>query len=372
MKYLHCLKDEKFLDGAISLFEEDKRVVNTYVLFIRDAKNYSFRFIKNSLAQKQEIDTFLLSLKDFDVVILHSLTSIPIELIPQIPNKIKVVWLMWGFDFYNKEILNKDLYYPFTKRTLKLRHRSSLLKWISTKFINKQLYKKALNRIDYFSGVFPYEFDLFKHLDRYPNLKAKPLDFYYGSTSFFVPEIPQTSICNSHSNVIIGNSADPANNTLDVFELLMNTLDTQTIDSIIVPLSYGRNKDFIQCVKIKGIKLWGEKFKALDGFLPLEDYLKLISNCKCAIFFHERQQASDNVLMQLLYGARVFMSESSLMYQYLKKQGYQIYSLQKDIHLINNPLSDKEVMQNRILLSNNYSSSKLIERIRIINDTIKG
>lgn len=370
IKYLHCLKDEKFLDGAISLFETDERVSNSYVLFIQNPLKYKFKFIKSQKAETQEIDSFLNVVNDYDVVVLHSLTSVPVELISKIPSRIKIVWLMWGFDFYNYRVCNLDLLYPITKEAVNNGKWHRFMSHTRFHLFERIKYKKALSRIDFFSGVFPYEYELLKNNTRYSKIKAAPIDFYYGSTDFFVPETPILTIENKHNNIIIGNSADTKNNTLDVFDTIKDALDAKDIENIIVPLSYGENKRFISEVKRIGNAIWGNLFKPLDTYLPLKEYLTLISNCKSAIFFHERQQASDNVLMQFLYGARVFMSESSLMYQFLKKQGYHVFSLQKDLRLINAPLSDQEVLENRVLLSQNYSSSKLVERVYNMNSQI--
>ncbi len=371
VRYLHCLLDEKFIDGAISLFEEDKRVNNTYVLFKTEPENYKFRFIKSSKAKVQSINSFLKAIEEYDVVILHSLPSLPIDIIRHIPSRIKVVWLMWGYDFYNFQVYNINLLYPLSKKTFMISDRvkdytKKIIYWLS----ERKIYKESLARIDFFSGVFPYECDLFKSLPRYPGIRARAIDFYYGSTNFFIPESPNYNIDNHFSHVIIGNSADPGNNTLDAIDMLEEKLDVTSIDKIIVPLSYGTNRLFIDRVKKKGRALWGEKFVSLDSYMPLDEYLKVVSNCKVAIYFHERQQASDNVLMQLMNGAKVFMSSTSLMYKYLKEKGYYIYSLQDDIEEINIPLTDEQIINNRTLLSDNYSSSRLIERVKIMNETI--
>lgn len=370
-KYLHCLHDDKFLDGAISLFEEDTRIENTYVLFVQNNKQESFRSIKSSKARIQSIDTFLDCVSDYDVVILHSLLAIPIEMISRIPNPIKVVWLMWGYDFYNFQICNIRLFGPLSGKTLTLRARARLIKSaVLFTLFKKTIYKESLYRIDYFSGVFPYEYDLLKNLPRYPGIKAKPIDFYYGSTNFFIPEEPNYEIENKFLNVIIGNSGDLRNNTLDAFEILNKSLDSKQVEKIIVPLAYGTDTLFINKVKEVGRKLWGEKFLSLDTFIPLDEYLKVVSNCKVAVYFHERQQASDNVLMQLMYGARVFMSETSMMYKYLKSLGFYIYSLQHDYEMINIPLTKEQIITNRTILSEYYSSSKLIERVMEMNNII--
>jgi len=371
MEYLHCLKDEKFLDGAISLFEEDKSVNNTYILFVNNPLDYTFKYIKSPLAKKNSIDLFLEIVNQYETVVLHSLTSIPIDFIPQIPKRIKVVWLMWGFDFYNSRVYPQKLLHRLTYNCLSL-HDQLKIRLSSFVFhiTDEHKYQQALYRVDFFSGVFPYEYSLLLSSSRYPGIKAKQVDFYYGSTDFFIPEEPSRIINNLHSNIIVGNSADPTNNALDAFELMYSKLDINVIEKVIVPLSYGNNERYIAEVKETGKRLWGNRFEPLESYIPLDDYLSLISNCRVAVFFHERQQASDNVLMQLLFGARVYMSETSEMFQYLKREGYHIYSLQRDLEMINTLLSDEEVIENRALLSKNYSTSKLVERVIRMNSII--
>lgn len=370
-RMLHCVIDEKFIDGAITLFEEDSRVENTYVRFVKSTPVNEFRFIRDTKVVTKERELFFDIVSKYDVVVLHSLFSIPIDMIPKIPSGIKVVWLMWGYDFYNYQVYNLQILGPLSCKTLTNRDRvKSIRDFVKYWAFERNNFKKALYRIDFFSGVFPYEYKLLRDLKRYPDIKAKPIDFYYGSTSFFVPETPNLVINNQTCNVIIGNSADPSNNTLEVIEILKGLLDITSVNKIIVPLSYGTNQRFIQSVRKRGREEWGDKFYPLDHYLPLDKYLEIVSNCKVAIYFHERQQASDNVLMQLLYGAKVYMSSTSKMYQYLKEIGFHIYSLQEDNNTINEPISSDEIINNRILLSKMYSSSKLIERVKVMNTDI--
>jgi hypothetical protein len=89
-----------------------------------------------------------------------------------------------------------------------------------------------------------------------------------------------------------------------------------------------------------------------------------------AIYAHNRQQASDNIFLQLIYGAKVYMPETSLAYHYLKKIGLKVFSLEHDIGSWDEEISDADVMENRRILSSLYSSSKLLERIKKINDIL--
>ena len=79
-----------------------------------------------------------------------------------------------------------------------------------------------------------------------------------------------------------------------------------------------------------------------------------------------RTGGADNIFIQLLYGARVYMSENSA----VKSIGLKVFSIQSDLNLFNEELSDEDVITNRKILSSYYSSSKLIERIKKINDIL--
>lgn len=374
MKNLHCCIDDKFIDGAITLFEEDKQADNKYVIFTPQKKD-KYQYVKNEKVINLQTDSFLnyIETEKFDIIYLHSLFCINLSLIQQIPTKYKVVWLSWGFDTYSYSypLIKTELYEPITKefinKTLHSKLRS-LKESISYKIFHKSDHINALKRIDYYSGVFPYEYYLIKQ--SFSDFKAIPIDFYYGSKDFFIKE----SICKDYKedqmkHLIIGNSAADTNNHLDVLYKLKD-LTQKNWEKCIIPLSYCGTNTYKNEIEEKGKKIFGDKLLSLRTYLPINEYLNLISKCKTAIYLHNRQQASDNIFMQMNFGARVFMSSKNEMFKYLKSQGLKIYSFQDDFDLINEPMNYEDVMVNREYLSANYSSTKLIQRIIDINKKV--
>lgn len=370
MKYkaVHIVFDDKFIDGAISLFESDDRINNTYIII---GEERVCKYIKNTNVQYVPQSHALEYINQFDIVVLHSLPTLPIEMIHLIDKRIKVIWYAWGYDIYENpyNLIPLRLFGPETRKATtyeRFRRRIELShyrKW----FRIRRYIKSAISRIDYFSGVFPYEIDLIKRYN--PEFKAFPLDFYYGSTSFFIPEKPSTFIKHKKHNIIIGNSADPAGNHLEVLKLL-SSIEISKESKIIIPLSYGGSTRYVNKVESKANHIAPGQVESLKKYLPLNEYIELISNCRTAVFAHERQQASDNIFLQLLYGARVYLSETSAAYDYLKSIGLRVFSLQNELKLFNVELSDDEVYENRRILSERYSSSKLIQRIRAIDDIL--
>lgn len=372
MKVIHFVIDDKFIDGAITLFESDERVENHYVIFQYRYEEY--RYLKNDKIERLIGSDILKIIEGYDVVVLHSLPAIPVQLIWKIPSRVKVVWYAWGYDMYEgffKNIIPTPLYGPQTKQYLNghkktLTFRNKLRFWKKV-VLHKLFLKKSLGRIDYFSGVFPYECDEIKK--NYPNFNAEPLDFYYGSRDFFIPENPDEKIAHGKKNVILGNSGNATNNHLDVLQILKE--NNCNIDGqLIIPLSYGCDSTYADDIYSVADSIFPKKVNALRQYMPLADYLNLTSNCRVAIYAHNRQQASDNIFLQLIYGAKVYMPETSLAYHYLKKIGLKVFSLEHDIGSWDEEISDADVMENRRILSSLYSSSKLLERIKKINDIL--
>ena len=367
MRSLHCCCDAKFIMGMISLFESDPSVKNDYII-VSDSKK--LKFVDPNVVKIVPPSKLAELCIRYDVVFIHYLKAHYFNIIPSLPKHIKVVWFAWGADMYDGRtaILKNEYFGSLTKEYYKNEfggELNTLCRNVIFSIQQKSKRNKTLERIDYFSGVFPYEYDLLK--SNCKNFKAKPLDFYYGSTNFFIPEKPEETFDDDKENVIVGNSAAYTNNHMDALYDLKKSGWESSGGKIIVPLSYGGNKKYVEKVIAFGKELFGDKIYPLVDYVPLDQYLKIISSCRIAIFYHKRQQASDNVFMQMMYGARVFMSKDNLMYKYLKSEGFKLFALEKEPYLINESMKEEDVLNNRKILSNNYSSSKLIDRITRIN-----
>lgn len=373
MNILHCLYDDKFTDGTIRTYNSDSRHINKYIVIDDSNTITGFKYIKSKDVTCLTSNQFLKLAEEYDVVILHSLLCLPLNYISKIPANCKVVWYAWGFDFYGggNPIVRIKLYQKLTNRFLLKDNIINCVKRIllyPRVVLERILIKKAVCRIDYFSGVFPYEYDLLK--ESRPYLHAKSLDFYYGDVDFFVKDSVNYSVDKDRQNIIIGNSGDPTNNHLDALTQL-SKISIPIKTKIIMPMNYGSNPDYIEWIKEKAMALYPNNVYILDHFLPFDEYVQLVSKCKVAIFYHERQQASDNILMQLMYGAKVYMSETSLAFQYLKRLGFKVFSLQSEIDSIMDELSDNDIIYNRELLVKHYSASTITNRIKVINDIIE-
>ena len=178
IRIAHFVTDEKFIDDMITSFETVLPRSNSYYLFSKKLDNKQ-NFIKSDkivIVNERNIDTFISSKLDVDIIIIHNLLSIPYQYIPTIPKSIKVVWFSWGFDIYSNKLPKLKLVripnrvkwdsLPFKVyikntyneiRELFYYHKYNIL---HGKYAEEKLFKDAIRRIDFYSGVFPLEYDM--------------------------------------------------------------------------------------------------------------------------------------------------------------------------------------------------------------------
>lgn len=377
VKIANIVKDDKFID---SLFDSmallNDKWDNDYLL-VRNNKPDSYIYIKNTdkitFVPTDTILDYLINQK-YDAVFLHSLPSFPIELIPEIDKKIKVFWFAWGWDIYQlpkespfipvklikretqKELDKLKTNIPSKKKTLKDYLRP--LKYLffdspSTKKIKN--YYEAIKRIDYFSGILEFEYDLMKSVKGF---KAKRVTFKYAS----LHNLENSGVAKLYDahNILIGNSAASTNNHLDIIPYLKK-LDLGK-RKIILPLSYGNTKEYIEDIANAYHQEFGEKVIVLKDFIPSQKYSKIISSCSIAIFFMERQQAMGNINMALLNGCKVFLSETNPVYSFYKGLGIKLYSIQNNLtqEEFASPLLEEDIDKNREILRNRTNKEQYI------------
>lgn len=360
MRIANIVKDEKFIDGVISLqdmfnggFEHD------YIIIQEGNSNAKkFKYIKDSsrIESIRPLDFLeVLSGGKYSAIFFHSFTGALLHIIAMIPKGVKVFWFSWGYDIYEplfklkKALIPIELYKERTKDILNalenpqkakvfgLRQFARGVKRRLVHFSNGITAKRAVSRVDFYSGVLPYEYDLMRNVRFF---HARKVEYHYSSIR---PPVPFSF--NDSNNIILGNSADPSNNHMDALEILVK-LDLQG-RKIVIPLSYGNMQyaDFLcDAVSEKG---WHD-IVAVRDFMPFEDYASLIGSCGFSIYFHERQQAMGNISLSLRNGNKVFMSETNLAYEYLKSCGYIVFSVQRDLNqaAIDTPLTESEQRHN--------------------------
>uniref|UniRef100_UPI0039A6F610 TDP-N-acetylfucosamine:lipid II N-acetylfucosaminyltransferase n=1 Tax=Ornithobacterium rhinotracheale TaxID=28251 RepID=UPI0039A6F610 len=367
---LHLIDDEKFTDYIIeknSAFKEinGKALTHKY-LGIGD----SFKYTKN----KEKL-TLISNFKDYknyledhkaDILIIHCLSLFKaFALYKNLDNFKKIVWCLWGVDFYSTPLYKKSLYFEKTKEYVRkeqskittfLRPIYHTIKYGTTL---KKALKKIISQADFIAPIVDEEFNLIKNATY---TKAKHIRYSYGDLDSLVGNF---DLQNTHleDNILIGNSATIESNHIDAFHFLIDSnfkTTKKNNNKIITPLSYGDMK-YSAYIQKEGKKLLNNKFLPLTDFMKLNEYVKVLSSCGYCIMAHKRQQALGNILLMLMIGSKVFVSKKNPIYEHLSKKGVNIFSIENDLVKsgIGNKLNKSQITHNRKIISELYSTEKI-------------
>jgi hypothetical protein len=387
--FIHIFDDDKFIDPTIKLFEEV--VPKQSVYYVNKSKNTDFKYIKSSnvsrvdlsiLQEKKDLLQFINSNKSH-VVFLHALESNKQSLVFEILPNIKKVWFIWGYDLYsNWPLLKNNIYLPYTKSILNIKSnfktkllyssfsfflfkRRGFLKKVSKKVyqilckVYDTSFYRAAQLIDYVVPVVPTEYSLIKKM----NLKAQYAPFTYGCIEDLLGDKIDKNVKNQ-PNILVGNSANPSNNHLEVF-LELAKLDLQD-RKVYVPLSYSGNSQYKEKVLKAGRELLGANFHPLTDFMPLEKYNEVLLSCGTLIFNHIRQQGVGNTITLGYLGAALYLNAKSPVYSYYQSLGMKIFKIDEITSQLLYKLNDYEVNNNQTILLDLYSRKAVHNKIKTL------
>lgn len=149
---------------------------------------------------------------------------------------------------------------------------------------------------------------------------------YLSNVSSFKTNIQRT-LNDNVKTILVGNSADPSNNHLEIFEQLkkVNNLDFK----VFCPLSYGKNSKYINLVINEGRASFSENFIPVTKFMSLDDYRNFLDTMDIAIFNHNRQQAMGTTISLLKLKKYIYMKTNTSSYISLKKRGFILFDVNK-------------------------------------------
>ena len=173
-------------------------------------------------------------------------------------------------------------------------------------------------------------------------------------TSFFKAEEVSKKVT---INVLVGNSTDPTNEHLSIFDMLEGEIEF--INKIFCPLSYGTYDEYRDEVIIEGTRRFGDKFVPLTELMVIEKYVDFLKTIDVAVFNHNRQQAMGNTLTLLGLGKIVYMRTGTNSYESLTKRGFAVF----DNKLIKESgiKMNRKTTINKAMLEKHYSKSILID-----------
>lgn len=349
VKIIHLIIDEKFLDFSFKVFQElevCECVENRYVALVGE-RTQNFKHIADiplwrvagvEYANSAQV---LEDLEWCDVLVVHWWHAVASSVVERASKSTIVVWSGWGGDYYDllpggedglygektKELM-RQIQGAYRARAKQRRNGFSLMmeafKNIPGKSARNDVAdkKNLIKRFDYFSAPIPEDFEQLKAA--LGNLfRAEYVQLSYGS-------VEKTFLCGecgvSGNDILLGNSATGTNNHLEILDILSSIEIGDR--KVIAPLSYGL-QEYGDEIEKRGGELLGDHFVPIRNYMPLKDYNFLISSCSIAIMNHRRQQALGNIAAMLYRGAKVFLDENSVAFQFFRRKGAYVFSVRE-------------------------------------------
>jgi len=367
---LHLFFDDKFADYAIQQFQEIDNSSHFVVVLDNETE---IKHIKQTdkielvVFNSTEYHDLLMHLSAYSAIVVHGLFfPWQEQIILSAPENIKIAWVFWGGEIYSREELKKKYLSTLSKFILFLKKTKDLRKNLihNTKkyFPNKGTFK----RINYCLTDVEEDFDLVKSKFN-PDMLALWYNYYSIEETTGELRFLQTN----GKNILIGNSGTLENNHLNAFLKLRKF--NLNHSKIIVPLSYGESW-IIRLLEKIGSFLFKDKFLPLAQFIERNEYSKILLSCSIVIMPHYRPQAMGNILTTLWLGSKVYLSNRNPLSAYFKKLGIHIFSIENDLNPSNRkallPLEKEKVEQNRKILLQQYGMENMLEKTKIIVNTL--
>lgn len=244
----------------------------------------------------------------------------------------KCHWVIWGGDLYVHQAEVKDL------------------RWKKNEFFRRLVIQRLGYLLTYIPGDVALARQWYGATGQYQEC------LMYTSNIFKELVIPPKT--GSVVNILVGNSADPTNNHLEVFEKLA-AFKSENI-MIYCPLSYGGvDGGYAKQTAEKGTAMFGDRFVALTNFMPFTKYLEFLGQIDIAIFAHKRQQGMGNTITLLGLGKKVYMRSDITPWPLFSSLGLVVFDVEKiDI----SSLSQNMTGRNKTIISGYFSETKLIEQ----------
>lgn len=350
----HILKRSAFLKETINIFSKLPFNNKYCIVDKHNESDVQLSFYNSFNELVNEIND------NADIVIIHSVFFN----LRRISNITKpIIWCSWGYDIYSSKeykrhrLITISKYKQETERYLRkvnvcLRRTLTIIKDFILQDNTQKQWKKFYKQVTAIAPVIKNEFDLIRYQN--PDYQFK---YFYFKYLDYEDQLLYNS--DYSPEILLGNSATVENNHLDILKCLKDrNIDTK----ICIPISYG-DKMYKQYLKKNNRN---RNIIFLEKFMPKDAYYKYISNYGNVIIGCLRQQAMGNVYRALRTGKRLFLYKDSIIYKFLKAEGYIIFSIEDDLtqDLINNTFSSVDADYNRQLYMRNNSYDDLINKLK--------
>ncbi|MGN6299915.1 MAG: TDP-N-acetylfucosamine:lipid II N-acetylfucosaminyltransferase [Angustibacter sp.] len=320
MRILHVGPPSPFVDFLVGYFERAAPGQNVVVTTPRATSGGALGLARAALGYARHLAAVARAARRADVVVAHMLSLPTAVALVSARRRAFTVWSGWGADYYDEGSTDaRTLLGPLTREAVeRLGLDRAPRGGAPVRRLTQGLVARAARRADAFSAPIPDDLDVVR--ERHPDFTGTYLQLNYADLSSFDvgPEV-------SGRDILLGNSAYPANNHLEALEWL-SRFDL-TGRKVLVPLAYG-DPAYRALVEAEGHRLLGEAFDPLLQPLPFEAFAERVGRCSVVVMNHYRQQALGTIGIGLAAGATVYLATRNPLYGFLHRSGLDVHAVE--------------------------------------------
>jgi Glycosyltransferases involved in cell wall biogenesis len=355
---LHLMYDSPYCEKLIKVVNDNFPKEENKFIIIHE-KNRELKYINLEITKNiviidlnTELDKLLSSIENCSRIFIHYLFDYFCQLVCKFKIEKPIYWLVWGGDLYN--YIDFELYKPETKKALG-KIGANISSKVEKNTINYVYRKSTIRKISKILIINDGEYEEIK-----ANFitKAKRKDFIYPSPTFDSGIMKKVEFIDGLKSkyqhiFLIGNSANPSNNHVDILSKLKNIKNEKFC--IIAPLSYGASDQYVDLVISEGKKIFKNRFIPLIQYYSSEEYNYILNSIDVCLFSYNRQQGLGNIYTAIELGKKVFIDNNK--YKFFDLNGIIVY----DINKIDNINFDQIIeVDNEIIDKNKELLEKII------------
>jgi len=329
---LHIMTLDKFTPAFIDFVHQHFDTADHKFTFIT-SKRYQYGLTPEHQAEFLHTDDDFELLRRYmaesDKIILHGLKRDKVHrILCEKPEYLqKSIWVMWGGDFYYPELYNDD-------------------------------HRYVMKHVPYLVNILDEEMTMVRSM--YGVTGRHIRSFFYNTTLFHGDDLSAKSAGNCR--ILLGHSAVKENQHIEYLNMLKAKDDGEL--QIFCPLVYPRaDLDYIKTVAEYGQYCFGERFKPLLDYVPLEQYLQWLDQVNMAILPSPRQHGMGNLVNLLGQGRKVYLDTRVSTWSFFNRIGVELYPVDT-IHF--SPMAEEIAKRNHRIISDYFSVKRLVRDLAMI------
>lgn len=336
MRILHIHSDWKFVKGSLTAFnnpEIENKVFYIGDSIINDGTIVSMPFSDNNA------NIIASEALAFDIVVFYSMRLEHALICNKLDKRIIVLWRFFGDELYS--LMGQTMLSPESRRFYKKSQIHHLLSIVKNSILYstsaEKAFQKAVKRSDYFCGLSDTEYIYLRnHFNNLPPFVQLP--YWKFSHKEIVPK---------QDVIILGHSKNIYGNHLEVINRLLTSVGIDNYHYVMY-FSYGQySKEYSNAVLDLASKC--PLIRVVSGFLDRDEYEKLTNSASAMVINSYREMGMGNVFYALRNGIKVYLSKNNVMYEWLLKEGFVVYTVDEfynDIANRNVRLPEEQAVKN--------------------------